>query len=123
MNLNRFRECAEAYGAARRRWPQSEHALYDRLAGAAEGAAVLAEAEQRDRFLDSLATAPPDPALARRIGARVRPAWRRFALPAALAASALLGFAAGFVQARGEADLGIAARLLLGPQGVQEIEL
>ena len=32
MDLNRFKACAEAYGAERRRLPAREHALYDRFA-------------------------------------------------------------------------------------------
>ena len=42
MDLTRFKACAEAYGAERRRWPAREHALYDRFAGTPEGAAILA---------------------------------------------------------------------------------
>lgn len=124
MDLNRFKDCAAAYGAERRRWPAREHALYDRLAGTPEGTATLAEAERVDRFLDAFEPAAPGPWLARRIGALPEPAWRRYRVPAAaFAASAVLGFALGFAQARGEADAGLVARLLLGPQSVQEIGL
>jgi hypothetical protein len=124
MDLNRFKECAAAYGAARRRWPGRERALYDRYAASAEGAAILAEAERGDRFLDAYVQAAPQAGLARRIGARARPAWRRYGVPAAaFAASAILGFAVGFAQARGEADDDLLAELLLGPQSVREIEL
>lgn len=124
MDLNRFKECSAAYGADRRRWPQREHPLYDRFAGTSEGAAILAEAGRTDRFLDALETAAPDPRLAGGIAAIARPAWYRLAKPAAaLAASAVLGFAVGFAQARSIADTDIAARLLLGPQSLQEIGL
>lgn len=124
MDLNRFKECAAAYGAARRRWPAREQALYDRIAGTAEGNAILAAAERSDRFLDSFAPAAPEPRLARRVSAMSAPAWRRLGVPAAaFAASAALGFALGYAQVRGEADADLAARLLLGPQSVQEIGL
>ena len=123
-DLNRFEQCALAYGAARRRWPPHEQALYDRLAGSREGAAILAEAERSDRFLDAYAPAAPRAAAARRVAALSRPAWRRYAVPvAACAASAVLGFALGVMQAPGAGDADFVARLLLGPQSAQEIGL
>jgi hypothetical protein len=124
MDLNRFKECAAAYGAAKRRWPEGEQALHDRFAGSTHGAAILAEAERSDRFLDAFATVVPDARLARRIGALRAPAWRRFGVPAAaLAASAVLGFVLGFAQVRSAGDTELAARLLLGPRSLQEIGL
>ncbi len=124
MDLNRFKQCSAAWGADRRRWPQHEQPLYDRFAATVEGAAILAEAGRTDRFLDAFEPVAPDPRLARRIVARARPAWYRLGKPAAaLAASALLGFAVGFAQARSAADTDAAARLLLGPQSLQEIGL
>jgi len=121
MDLNRFEDCAAAYGADRRRWPAREFALYERLAGTPEGAAILALAERTDRLLDAYASSAPDSSLARRIGAL---SWRRYGVPAAaFAASAMLGFVVGFAQVRGAADAAFAARLLLGPQSVQEIGL
>ena len=96
MDLDRFKECSAAFGAERRRWPQREHALYDRFANTPEGMAILAEAGRTDRFLDALEPALPDPRRARQIGALARPAWRRLGKPAAaLAASAALGFVVG----------------------------
>ena len=123
MDLNRFKQCVDAYGGARQRWPQAERSLYDRFCGTAEGAALLAGAERVDRFLDALAIAPADAALAQRLARRAQPAWRRLGIPAAFAASAVLGFAVGYAQVQGEADASAAARLLLGPQNVQEIGL
>ena len=124
MDLTRFKACAAAYGAAPRRWPAGDRALYDRFASTPEGAAILAEAARSDRFLDAYAPAAPAPRLARRLRALSRPAWRRYGVPAAaFAASAALGFALGFAQARGDGDAGLAARLLFGPQSVQEIGL
>lgn len=122
MDLTRFKACADAYGAARRRWPERDRATYDRWAATAEGAAILAAAERADLFLDAYETGAPAPRLARRIVAPARPTWRRYAVPAAFAASAALGFALGLAQARAEADAGLAARLLFGPPQV-EIEL
>lgn len=124
MDLNRFKQCAAAYGAARRRWPERERDLYDRLAPTPDGAALLAAAERADRFLDALAPSAPDARLAGRIASLARPAWRGLGIPAAaFAASAVLGFALGFMQARDDADASLAARLLFGPQSVQEIGL
>jgi hypothetical protein len=123
-DLNRFEQCAGAYGAARRRWPEREHALYDRLADTPEGTAILAQAERTDRLLDAYAPAAPQARAARRVAALSRPAWRRLAVPAAaLAASAALGFAVGFAQVEGARDADFVARLLLGPQSAQEIGL
>src|SRR5437868_5036866 len=105
MDLNRFKECCAAFGAERRRWPSREQALYDRFAGTPEGAALLADAGRVDGFLDALEPATPGPRTADRLAALARPAWRRFGRPAAaLAASAVLGFAVGFAQAQGAAD-------------------
>ncbi len=140
MDLNRFKECAEAYGAERRRWPVGEHALYDRFAGTLEGAAILAEAERTDRFLDAYEVAEPGAALAetisdlpsstRRGGAKRRGggdrdhARRRFWLSAAaFAASAVLGFAIGFAEVREEPQADAITRLLLGPESFREIGL
>ncbi len=124
MDLDRFKGCSAAFGAERRRWPQREHPVYDRFANTPEGMAILAQAGRTDHFLDALEPAPPDPRRARRIGALVRPVWRRFAMPAAaLAASAAVGFLVGYLQSHGITDAGVVARLLLGPQSLQEIGL
>jgi hypothetical protein len=124
MDLDRFKECSITFGAARRRWPQRDRALYDQFANTPEGMAILAEVDRIDRFLDALDTAPPDPRRAREIGALARPAWRRFAKPAAaLAASAAVGFVVGYLQSQGTTDTGVVAQLLLGPQSLQEIGL
>jgi len=121
MHLSRFKECSAAFGAERRRWPQREHALYDRFANTSEGMAILAEAGRTDRFLDALEPAAIE---ARRIGALARPAWRRFGKPAvALAASAALGFVLGYLLSHNATDAGGVAQLLLGPQSLQEIGL
>jgi hypothetical protein len=124
MDLNRFQACAAAYGADRRRWPAQDAALYDRLAATAEGAAILAEAQRTDRFLDAFEAGAPGAALAQRVAATPLPSWRSLWLPAAaFAASAALGFVVGFAQARGVEGGDFVARLLFGPQSVQEIGL
>jgi len=129
MDLTRFKGCAEAYGADRRRWPAREHALYDRFAGTPEGAASLAEAERTDRFLDAFEVAEPDEALGQAIsnlppqrrGAGGR---RRFWIPAAaFVASAVLGFAIGFAQVRDDGSADLVTQLLLGPENIREIGL
>ena len=124
MDLNRFKECSAAFGAERRRWPQREHAFYDRFANTSEGMAILAEAGRTDRFLDALEPAAIDPRHARRIAALAKPAWRRLGKPAAaLAASAAIGFVVGYLQSHSSLDTGVVAQLLLGPQSLQEIGL
>lgn len=129
MDLTRFKACAEAYGADRRRWPAPEHALHDRFAGTPEGAAILAEAERTDRFLDAFEVAEPDAALGQAIARRPLPrsgagGRRRFWIPAAaFAASAILGFAIGFAQARDDGSADLVTQLLLGPANIREIGL
>jgi hypothetical protein len=124
MDFDRFKECCSAFGAERRRWPQRDHALYDRFANTSEGKIILAEAGRTDGFLDALEPAPPDLRRAHAIGALAKPAWQRLAKPAAaLAASAALGFVVGYLQSYGVTDTGVAAQLLLGPQSLQEIGL
>ena len=124
MDLSQFKECSAAFGAERRRWPQRDQALYDRFAHTPEGMAILAEAGRTDHFLDTLVPAPPDPRRARGIAALAMPAWWSLGKPAAvLAASAVLGFIVGYLQAHAAADAGAVAQLLLGPQSLQEIGL
>jgi hypothetical protein len=124
MDLDRFKACSAAFGAERRRWPQPDHALYDRLANTPEGMAILAQAGRTDRFLDALEPALPDRRRTRQIGALARPAWRRLGKPAAaLAASALVGFVVGYLQSHGATDASVAAQFLMGPEGLQEIGL
>jgi len=124
MDLNRFKQCAAAFGAERRRWPEAERPLFDHFAACAEGAAVLAEAGRSDALLDALTLAVPDARLVPRIVALSRPVWRRLLVPAAaLAACALLGFVVGFAQARAEARADVVGALLLGPRSLQEAGL
>lgn len=130
MDLNRFKACAEAYGAERRRWPAGEHGLYDRFAGTPEGAAIIAEVERTDRFLDAFEVAEPDAALASRISAlpssrgRVSGVARRLWLPVtAFATSAVLGFVIGFAQVPDDSGADLVAQLLLGPESIREIGL
>jgi hypothetical protein len=124
MDLSRFKECSAAYGAERRRWPQREHALYDRFANTSAGLAILAEAGRTDHFLDTLEPARPDPHRARQIGALVVPARHDLGkAAAALAASAAIGFVMGYLQAHGAVEAGTLVQLLLGPQSLQEIGL
>ena len=138
MDLNRFKTLAEAYGAARRRWPEDAQPLYERFAETPEGATVLAEAERIDRFLDALEVAASDDRLAQAIvaealsssprsgiaegGRVVRRSRLRWQL-GAFAASAILGFALGFAQVRDDTGPDLVTQLLLGPVGVREIGL
>lgn len=124
MDLDRFKACCAAYGAQPQRWPHSEQALYAHFAASPVGAAVLADAERTDRFLDGFEPAPPDPYFLRSLNALARPAWRRFSLPAAaLAACAVFGFVLGFVQMQNAADARVAVHLLWGLQSLQELGL
>jgi hypothetical protein len=139
MDLSRFKTLAGAYGAERRRWPEAARPLYDRFAGTPEGAAVLAQAESVDRFLDALEVSAPDGGLAQAIVAealssspgpgdggaesdgrirRERLGWRL----GAFAASAIIGFALGFAQAGNDTEPDFLTQLL-GPASVQEIGL
>jgi len=124
MDLSRFKDCSAAFGADRRRWPPRDQALYDSFAHTPEGTVILAEAGRTDHFLDTFVPAPPDPHRARGIAALAMPAWSSFGKPAAaLAASVVLGFIVGYLQAHATADAGTVAQLLLGPQSLQEIGL
>lgn len=126
MTLDRLRDCAEAYGADRRRWPADVQPLYDRFARTAEGAAVLAEAERTDRFLDAWHTGAPDAALAQSIAGHVSgpPGRRRIGWQAtAFAAAAIIGFVIGFAQARNDAGTDVVTQLLLGPASMRGIGL
>jgi hypothetical protein len=124
MDLTRFKECCAAFGAERRRWPGHEHALYDRFAGTSEGAAILAEAERIDSFLDTVEPARPDVHRLHLIGVRAKPVWQRLSFSvAALAACAALGFIVGSLQSSDAADVGSVAELLLGPQSLREFGL
>jgi hypothetical protein len=132
MDLTRFKACAEAYGADRRRWPAHEHRLYDRFAGTPEGAAILAEAERTDRFLDGFEVAGPGAGLAETISNRASSPGRRGAArrrrvlwlqAGAFAASAIIGFAIGFAQVRDEGSADLVGQFLLGPDSVRGIGL
>ncbi|MFM9889006.1 MAG: hypothetical protein ACKVQT_38775 [Burkholderiales bacterium] len=122
MDIDRFHECAQAYGALRRRWPESAHALFDRFATSEEGQAILAEAERVDHFLDAwqadrseAPTALEQAIIARANGMhpnrqiRARHAWW------STAAIILLGFALGFSQARREPAPDPIAQMIFGP--------
>ena len=128
MTLDRFRECAAAYGAERRRWPPGDQALYDRYAREPEGLAILAAAERTDRFLDSLEIEEPRAAFARGViaqaGARGPRRSRAFWLgAAAFAASAVFGFIVGFAQVGDDPGADAVAQLLLGPASPRGIGL
>lgn len=127
-DMERFRACAEAYGADARRWPQADRALHARLADTAEGAAILAAAGRTDEFLDAWKPAPAEAALADRISAAVlddRPRRRRMAAwsAAAFAASAVLGFAVGYMQAPPDAGADVVTLFIVGPAAAPGIGL
>ena len=122
--LERFKACAEAYGADARRWPPADRALHARYAAAPEGAAILAAAARTDDFLDAWSPAPASAHLTARIGAvtlderprrRRRIAWSA----AAFAVSAMLGFAVGFTQAPVDVGGDLLTQLIVGPAGPQ----
>ena len=139
MDLSRFKTLAEAYGAERRRWPETARPLYDHFAGTPEGATALAQAERVDRFLDALEVSAPDGGLAQAIvaealasspgpgdggaerGGRVRRELLWWPL-CAFAASTIIGFALGFAQAGNDTGPDFVTQLL-GPDSVQEIGL
>ena len=100
MDLNRFKECSAAFGAERRRWPQRDHALYDRFAGYAgrhgdprRGRAAPTAFSMRSslprRTRAARAASPRWPGPPGAASARRRQPWRR---------ARLLGFVVGFLQ-------------------------
>jgi hypothetical protein len=106
MEFERFMQLAEAFGAARRRWPLEHQALYEHFALTEPGARVLAQAAELDALLDDLtprahdAVRPVRIVRAARVPARRSLAW----LSAAYAATAVLGFALGFTVLSQEED-------------------
>jgi hypothetical protein len=127
-DFERFRTCAEAYGADARRWPEADRALHARYAGTVEGAAMLAAAARTDDFLDAWTPAPAEPALADRITAAVRdgrPPRRRVVAwsAAGFAASAVLGFAIGFMQAPPDPGADVVTLFIVGPAAAPGIGL
>jgi hypothetical protein len=119
-DIERFRTCAEAYGADVRRWPERDRALYARHAHTEAGAAMLAAAARTDAFLDAWGDSADPPVATARIAAAVlgeRPRRRRAMAwsAAAFAASAVLGFAVGFAQAPAALDEDLVTLLMVGP--------
>jgi hypothetical protein len=99
----RFKACAQAYGAQARHWPAADQALHAHFAATEEGAAILAEAARPDLFLDAWNPSTVERALADRIADAVldeQPHRRRMLAwsAAAFAASVAFGFVVGFVQ-------------------------
>jgi hypothetical protein len=127
-DMERFRTCAEAYGADARRWPAADRALHARCAATAEGAAILAAAARTDDFLAAWTPSPDEPALAGRIADAVldeRPRRRRRLAwsAAAFAASAVFGFVVGFVQAPPDAGTDLVTLFIVGPGATPGIGL
>jgi hypothetical protein len=127
--LERFKSCAEAYGANPRRWPEADRPLHARLALTHEGTAILAEAERTDLFLDVWTAAPARAVLAERIldaATEPAPPRRRRGLAwstAAFAASAVFGFVIGFTQVQDEPSSELVSQVLVGPAGLPRIGL
>jgi|APFre7841882724_1041349.scaffolds.fasta_scaffold72558_2 hypothetical protein len=127
-DMERFRACADAYGADARRWPEADRALHARCAVTAEGAAILAAAARTDGFLDAWVPEPAAPALAGRIAEAVldeQPRRRRVAAwsAAAFAASAVFGFAVGFMQAPADPGADLVTLFIVGPAAAPGIGL
>ncbi len=117
MDLNRFREIVDAYGADARRWPEGERAAALAFAERSDAHAILAEADALDALLDAGPTPAASPELRERILAsslrrpRFAPgpvfAWRggRVLSGAALAAACACGVVFGWTAtAAGLAD-------------------
>jgi hypothetical protein len=118
MSVERFTQLTGTWGARASRWPAAERALYARYAGTPEGERILAEAAQLDRLLDEFEPRPADPLRPARIARAARaPAVQRRRLAwasGAWAASAVLGFALGFMQPVSDTDDTELSQLLLG---------
>jgi hypothetical protein len=105
MNIQRFKVLIEAYGANPARWPEGERVAALLFAEqSAEARAVLQEAADFDRLLDTAETQPATRALEDRILAAFterpveqRTPWfaRRWIPAAAVACSLVLGLAVG----------------------------
>ena len=108
MDLQRFTELADAHGAARRRWPLADQALFDHFGRTPEGTQILADAQRIDAFLDgwTLPERSADRDLHIIVTASVRTGRRRGAawLSTGFAACAILGFALGFTQFSTDTD-------------------
>jgi len=128
--LERFKACADAFGANPRRWPERDRPLFARLARTPAGEAILAAAQRTDAFLDAWVPVADTQPLTERIVAAAAPgaparrgcmAW----FAAGLAASALAGFLIGFAQVTPGSSPGpeFAAQLLVGPSAPGEIGL
>lgn len=79
-DAERFKACAQAYGAQARHWPAVDRALYARFAATEEGVAILAAEARTDDLLDAWTPSPVERALADRIAEAVlseRPRRRR----------------------------------------------
>jgi hypothetical protein len=127
-DFERFKACADAYGAHTRRWPDGYRVLHARYADTADGAAVLAAAARTDDFLDAWTPAPLSPAFADRLVEALvddRPRRRRRLAwsAAAFAAIAAFGFAVGFMQAPQDDAADPLTLLLVGPAATPGIGL
>lgn len=80
MDLTRFSELLDAYGADPRRWPAAERsAAQDLLAGSAQALELQRKAALLDEALDQYLPAPPAAALRQKLLGAVplsRPGWR-----------------------------------------------
>jgi hypothetical protein len=134
MDMQRFRECAEAYGAHRRRWPARDQPLFDALAATPEGAALLAQAQRTDQFLDAWEAEGPPASLRQHITGQIGKQSTAPAQPSkhsrawvplgSLAASIVIGFFIGFTQG-GTQDGAVEwfGQFLVDPSGMQEVVL
>jgi hypothetical protein len=122
MDVNRFAQCCQAFGAERRRWPAADQALYDQFAGTTSGAALLADAKRTDNFLDAFKLGESTtPATEHHLAVITRPVWSRYALQiGVLSICAVMGVLIGYFQVDNTADIGLVAHFLLGPNGSQE---
>jgi hypothetical protein len=134
MNMHRFRECAEAYGAHRRRWPARDQPLFDALAATPEGAALLAQAGRTDEFLDAWDAEEPPALLQQRITGQIGPLPPTASSPSrrsrawvplgSLAASIVIGFFIGFTQgSMQDGAVEWLGQFLVDPHGMQEVVL
>jgi hypothetical protein len=122
MDLNRFAQCCQAFGAERRRWPAADQVLYDQFAATTSGATLIAEAQRVDNFLNAFEIQDSDNLSVNDYSLRMtRPAWRRYAIQiGAMAVCAVLGIVIGYFQGDYSTDVGLVAQFLLGPTGSQE---
>jgi hypothetical protein len=124
MKLSRFKQCCEAYGSHRSRWPAGDQTLFDYFAQDENGASILAQAELLDNFLNSFESEVTSNEVGILNLVTKKPnTWLHYTLTAvAFSLCAAVGGIWGYQQAENASDTNALSQLLLGPFSSQEID-